>query len=61
MAFADRQLWGKAMRLLEQTATAASLPAPVRRQALRCLSAIAREEGHDEQAQAYDQRAAAVE
>ena len=61
MAFADRQLWGKAGRLLEQTATAASLPATVRRQALRCLAAIAREEGRDEQAQAYDQRAAAVE
>lgn len=61
MAFADRQLWGKAKRLLEQTASANALPAPVRRQALRCLAAIAREEGRDEQAMAYDQRAAAVE
>jgi len=61
MAFADRQLWGKARRPLEQTASAASLPAPVRRQALRCLAAIAREEGRDEQAQAYDQRAAAID
>ncbi|HJV68644.1 heme biosynthesis HemY N-terminal domain-containing protein [Ideonella sp.] len=61
MAFADRQLWGKARRPLEQTASAASLPAPVRRQALRCLAAIAREEGHEEQAQAYDQRAAAID
>lgn len=61
MAFADRQLWGKARRPLEQTATAASLPAPVRRQALRCLAAIAREEGREPEALAYDQRAAAVE
>lgn len=61
MAFADRQLWGKARRPLEQTAAASSLPAPVRRQALRCLAAIAREEGHDEQAQGYDQRAAAID
>ncbi|MFO1325722.1 MAG: heme biosynthesis HemY N-terminal domain-containing protein [Rubrivivax sp.] len=61
MAFADRQLWGKARRPLEQTASAGSLPPAVRRQALRCLAAIAREEGHAEQAQNYDQRAAAVE
>jgi HemY protein len=61
MAFADRQLWGKARRPLEQTASASALPAAVRRQALRCLAAIAREEGREEQAQAYDQRAAAVE
>lgn len=61
MAFADRQLWGKARRLLEQTASAAELPATVRRQALRCLSALAREEGHEDQALVFDQRAAAVE
>lgn len=61
MAFADRQLWGKARRMLEQTANATSLPAPVRRQSLRCLAAIAREEGRDDQAQAYDQRAAAID
>jgi HemY protein len=61
MAFADRQLWGKARRLLEQTASATTLPSPVRRQALRCLSAIAREEGHDEQALHYDQRGAAID
>lgn len=61
MAFADRQLWGKALRPLEQTASATNLPAPVRRQALRCLAAIAREEGREEQAQAYDQRAAAID
>jgi HemY protein len=61
MAFADRQLWGKARRPLEQTASSSAVPALVRRQALRCLAAIAREEGHDEQAQNYDQRAAAVE
>jgi HemY protein len=61
MAFADRQLWGKARRLLEQTASATSLPSTVRRQALRCLAAIAREEGNEEQAAACDQRAAAID
>lgn len=61
MAFADRQLWGKARRPLEQTASASTLPAPVRRQALRCLAAIAREEGHEDQAHNYDQRAAAID
>ncbi|WP_089417770.1 heme biosynthesis HemY N-terminal domain-containing protein [Vitreoscilla filiformis] len=61
MAFADRQLWGKARRLLEQTATADTLPAPVRRQALRCLAALAREESQDEAAAAFDQRAAAID
>jgi HemY protein len=58
MAFADRQLWGKARRPLEQTASADSLPAAVRRQALRCLAQIAREEGNLAQAASYDQRAA---
>jgi HemY protein len=61
MAFADRQLWGKARRPLEQTAAASSLPAPVRRQALRCLAAIAREEGHELQAQEHDRRAAMID
>jgi HemY protein len=61
MAFADRQLWGKARRPLEQTASASTLPSPVRRQALRCLAAIAREEGHEQHAQSYDQRAAAID
>lgn len=61
MAFADRQLWGKARRPLEQTASSNALPTPVRRRALRCLAAIAREEGLDEQALAYDQRAAAID
>ncbi|OYT89847.1 MAG: porphyrin biosynthesis protein [Burkholderiales bacterium PBB6] len=61
MAFADRQLWGKARRPLEQTASAASLPAAVRRQALRCLAGLAREEGHEDRAAAYDQRAAMID
>jgi HemY protein len=61
MAFADRQLWGKARRPLEQTAAASTLPSPVRRQALRCLAAIAREEGHDAQAQEHDRRAAMID
>jgi len=61
MAFSDRQLWGKARRLLEQTATADGLPATVRRQALRCLAALAREEGQNDSAAVFDQRAAAID
>lgn len=61
MAFADRQLWGKARRPLEQTAAATTLPSPVRRQALRCLAAIAREEGEEEQALDHDRRAATID
>ncbi|NDY91549.1 heme biosynthesis protein HemY [Ideonella livida] len=61
MVFADRQLWGKARRLLEQTASAVALPSSVRRQSLRCLAGMAREEGQEDRALAYDQRAAAID
>ena len=60
-AFAQRQLWGKARRLLEQSASADALPTPVRRHALRTLAAIARQEGDDVVAANCDQRAAALD
>ena len=59
--FAHRQLWGKARRLLEQTASAESLPSRVRRQALRVLARIARQEDDEAQAGHFDQRAAALD
>ncbi|MFZ2986685.1 heme biosynthesis HemY N-terminal domain-containing protein [Ideonella sp.] len=61
MTFAQRQLWGKARRLLEQTASAESLSTPVRRMALRTLARIARQEGDELVAGNCDQRAAALE
>lgn len=59
--FAHRQLWGKARRLLEQTASAEGLPSRVRRQALRVLARIARQEDDEAQASHFDQRAAALD
>lgn len=59
--FAHRQLWGKARRLLEQTASAEGLPSRVRRQALRVLARIARQEDDEAQAGHFDQRAAALD
>lgn len=61
VAFAERQLWGKARRPLEQTASANDLPATVRRHALRRLASITREEGDEAAAAAYDHRAALLD
>lgn len=61
IAFAERRLWGKARRPLEQTAAAAELPGRVRRTALRRLAAISRDEGQAERAADYDARAAAID
>lgn len=55
MALAERQLWGKAARLLEESAGDAGLPAPARRTAWLTLARIAAE--HDDgakAAQAYE-------
>ena len=49
-ALAQRQLWGKARRLLEQAATDAALAPAGRRHALVQLARLAREEGNDAQA-----------
>jgi HemY protein len=45
MALAERQLWGKARRLLEAAAGDDTVPAASRRQAWRVLAGIARQEG----------------
>ncbi|GAP37330.1 heme biosynthesis HemY N-terminal domain-containing protein [Piscinibacter sakaiensis] len=49
-ALAERQLWGKARRLLEQAAADESLGAAVRRQALVRLATLARGEGDETRA-----------
>lgn len=44
-ALAERQLWGKARRLLEQAAADASVPVAPRRKALLALAGLARQDG----------------
>lgn len=60
-AFARRQLWGKARKLLEQTAAAPTLPAALRRRALRQLAELARKESDPSRAQQCEQAAAALD
>lgn len=60
-AFAERQLWGKARRLLEQAAVAPSLPGRMRRAAWRQLASLARGEGQIERAAQCDRSAAAID
>jgi len=59
--FAERQLWGKARRPLEQSAQNATLPGRVRRQALRRLAFIARLEGDEERGGQFERQAAAID
>jgi HemY protein len=61
MAFAERQLWGKARPLLEQAAASPGLATPVRRRAWRLLSELARGEGDEARAQAHERSAAALD
>lgn len=61
MAFADRQLWGKARKLLEHSTGAASLPLRARRRAWRALAQMAREGGDEARALECDRAAAALE
>jgi HemY protein len=60
-ALAERQLWGKARRPLEQAAAAAPLPARARRGALRLLARMARQEGDEARAATYEQAAATLD
>ncbi len=60
-AFAERQLWGKARRLLEQAGASPALPARARRGAWRLLARLAREEADEERAQACERAAAALD
>lgn len=61
MVFAERQLWGKARRLLEQAAAAPGLSTRMRRTAGRQLAALAREEGDEARALKCEQAAAALD
>jgi HemY protein len=61
MVFAERQLWGKARRLLEQAAAAPGLPASARRGAWRQLAAQARQESDEARAVACERAAAALD
>ncbi|MFN7726445.1 MAG: heme biosynthesis HemY N-terminal domain-containing protein [Rubrivivax sp.] len=60
-AFAERQLWGKARRLLEQAAGAPNLPGDARRQAWRLLARLARSDGDEARALRCEQAAAAID
>ncbi len=61
MVFAERQLWGKARRLLEQAAAAPALPSRTRRAAWRQLAALARQETDEPRALQCEQAAAALD
>ncbi len=61
MAFAERQLWGKARRLLEQAAAAPALAPGVRRAAWRELAQLARREGDESRAAACEREAASID
>jgi HemY protein len=61
VAFADRQLWGKARKLLEQSAAATTLPPRVRRRAWRALAQMARDSSDDLRAQQCEREAAALD
>ena len=60
-AFAERQLWGKARRLLERAADAPRLPAPARRRVWLRLAAMALAEGDEERARQCEKAAVAVD
>ena len=61
MVFAERQLWGKARRLLEQASAAPALATRMRRAAWRELAALARQEGDEAAALRCEQAAAALD
>ena len=61
MVFAERQLWGKASRLLEQAAAAPGLHGRTRRLAWRQLAALAREQADEARAVECERAAAAID
>ncbi len=61
MVFAERRLWGKARKLLEQAAAAPALPTRTRRLAWRQLAALAREESDEARAVACERAAAGLD
>jgi len=60
-AFAERQLWGKARKLLEQGGASPALPPRARRRAWRMLAQLARDESDEQRAHECERAAAAVE
>lgn len=60
-AFAQRQLWGKARRLLEQAGASPSLPGRARRKAWRTLADLAKEEADEDAARRCESAAAALD
>jgi len=61
MLFAERQLWGKARKLLEQAAASPGLDTRARRACWRELAAMARKEGDEAQALRCEQSAASLD
>jgi HemY protein len=61
VAFAERQLWGKARRLLEQAGASPALPAQARRHAWRLLARLARNDADEPRAQECERTAAALD
>lgn len=61
VALAERQLWGKARRLLEDAAADSALASTARRRAWRSLARIALEEGDTERAARCYESAAALD
>lgn len=59
-ALAERQLWGKARRLLEQAASDTALASPSRRKAWVALAQLAQQDGDATQAAAYFEFAARI-
>lgn len=60
-ALAERQLWGKARRPLEQAARDAALDPNARRRAWRALAALSRQEGDELRAGECDRMAAGID
>lgn len=61
VAYAERQLWGKARPLLEQAGAASALPSAPRRQAWRVLARLARGESDEARARQCERAAAELE
>lgn len=60
-AFAERQLWGKARRLLEQAGASPALPGRARRKAWRTLADLAKQDADEEAARRCESAAAALD
>lgn len=61
VVYAERQLWGKARRLLEVAAAAPALASAVRRRCWRLLARLAREEGDEDRARDCENFAAGLD